>query len=179
MKAFQVTLLLAAVLVAPVESLAAQLARARPGTYELIWFTQNSVTDAKVRSRVLLVLAADTLPDSLVRKMKPATRNPRTPVANRACWRLLEGELPMGGGAPTYTDWKVMPGDTIAVSLWFNIDAGTSLRLWADSSGVRGIGSSSGWMKTSSPDGRAAPRVMRDSVIGRRVSEPDPPRCAI
>jgi hypothetical protein len=72
------------------------------------------------------------------------------------------------------SDWKLLPGDTLYVDLWFEIDAGTSIKLWADSTGVRGWGTSSGWM---GPGGHAKPTVLYDSVSARRIGEAEPQRC--
>ena len=70
--------------------------------------------------------------------------------------------------------FAMRPGDTISMTLWYDIDAGTTLRLWPDSAGVRGEGISSGWMGAT---GHAAPRTMRDSVVGSRIGDADPWRC--
>jgi hypothetical protein len=147
------------------------------GTYELSWFTQNTLTGAPQIGRLVLVLAAAELPKSLRRRMEPTDfMYGKRPPIGRACWRVLDGSIPMGGAKPTVTDWKAHAGDTVSVNLWFSVDAGSSLRLWADSLGVRGEAASSGWM-ASPPEGRGAPRVLRDSVLGRRVGAADPSRC--
>lgn len=147
------------------------------GTYELTWFSQNSITSAPLAGHLLLVLANRSLPKSLRRRMDPTDNvYGKRPPAGRACWRLLDGSIPMGAGKPIVTDWRTGPGDTVAVTLWFSVDAGTSIRLWGDSVGVRGIASASGWM-SSPPDGHSAPRALRDSIVGHRVGPPDPDRC--
>lgn len=147
------------------------------GTYELSWFTQDTLTGAPQVGHVMLVLAAAELPKSLRRRMDPTDfMYGKRPPIGRACWRVLDGTIPMGGAKPTVTDWKVHAGDTLSMNLWFSVDAGSSLRLWADSLGVRGEAVSSGWM-ASPPEGRGAPRVLRDSVLGRRVGAADPSRC--
>jgi hypothetical protein len=78
----------------------------------------------------------------------------------------------MGAGKPTATEWNVLPGDTVSVTLWFSGDAGSNLRLWHDSTGLHGEVASSGWM--GSPP---APQSLRDSVLGRRIGNVNPSRC--
>jgi hypothetical protein len=147
------------------------------GTYELSWFTQNTLTGAPRIGHLVLVLADAQLPTSLRRRMDPTDfLYGKRPPAGRACWRLLDGQIPMGGAKPTVTDWTIRTGDTVSVKLWFSIDAGSNLRLWANSTGVRGEAVSSGWM-ASPPEGRGAPRALRDSVLGRRLGVADPSRC--
>ena len=92
-----------------------------PGTYELVWFTRHPVTDTSIRARVLLVLSPDALADSLASRMSQAVRSQAT--RGRACWRLIEGALPMGARGPTVTDWPPLARDTIAITLWFKVDA--------------------------------------------------------
>jgi hypothetical protein len=160
-----------------VAALQAQRPAPVAGTYELSWFTQNTLTGAPQVGRLLLVLADAQLTKSIRRRMEPTDfMYGKRPPVGRACWRLLDGAIPMGGAKPTATDWNLLAGDTVSVNLWFSVDAGSSLRLWVDSMGVRGDATSSGWME-SPPDGRGAPRALRDSVVGRRVGVADPSRC--
>ncbi len=152
----------------------AQVRESLSGTYELTWFSRNTVTNEPTRSQVIVVLASVPFPDSVSRRLTPGVRRPTAPP--RACWRLVDGELPMNAGRPTSTDWLVRR-DTITMTLWFIVDAGTTLRFWLGPGGMRGDATSSGWMAV--PGGGAAPQTLRDSVVGRRVGDADPLRCLL
>ena len=162
-----------------------QAAPLGPGTYELAWYAQDVAAPASIRAHIILVLMQRPIPDSVWRQIGPRIlgdlpdptrqrylQTAPIPPTDRACWRLIDGSIPMGGGGPTISRWDTLPGGAADLTLWWSVDAGTRLRLWTDAAGLRGEAESSGY--------RGSPvtyTVTRDSLRGRRVGDPDPTRC--
>lgn len=162
-------------------SLGARLAAQRPapvfGTYELTVFGRNTMTGAAVIKHYVLVLAESPLPSELLKQL-PGTdfMRPDSPAGERACWReLSDSGTSRQSAVGTRSDWR-MRGDSVQVVQWFSTDAGTTFLFRTDSAGLRGVALSTGWMPTP-PDGRGTPMNLRDSIVGVRVSKPDPTRC--
>jgi hypothetical protein len=162
----------------PATVLAQEPAMRAAGTYEITWFSVNTVTEQPTVAKLLLVLAPTVLPDSLSARMRPGRDRTPTSPPPRACWRITEGAAAMNSGPSTTamsTDWSVLGADSVAVQLWFFTDAGSMLRFRLVGDSLRGMISSSGWMR--GPGGRNVWRAVRDSVVGRRVGAPDVGRC--
>jgi hypothetical protein len=148
-----------------------------PGTYEITWFSINTVTEKPTVAKLLLVLFSTPLSDSLRAQMNPSRGKGRTAPPSGACWRITEGEAAMNARpqTATSTEWELAGTSEVNVQLWFIVDAGSALRFTVVGDSVRGEITSSGWMR--GPNGRASPRVVRDSVAGRRVGGADLDRC--
>jgi hypothetical protein len=120
-----------------------------------------------------LVTRGHTLPDSIGRQLPPVMND--KPGVARACWRLLNGSLRIGDSGPHSLDWATT-GDSVTLTLWFSVDAGTSLRTRTDSTGVRGELITRGF-GTDGTVTRTGMVLGRDPISGRRVGDPDPSRC--
>jgi hypothetical protein len=149
----------------------------RSGTYEISWFSINTVTEQPTVAKAVVVLSSAAMPDSLGAAMISSRGLGSVVPRPTACWRIADGDAAMNVKSvkATSTDWRAIGDDSVAIQLWFDVDAGSELRFKLTGDSLRGRIRSSGWMKSTG--GGASPRVVLDSVRGRRVGDADFRRC--